>query len=95
MRSARPTAAGSGRSSSFPIGCQTRLISRNRFDTTGYKTKQWIGYAVMEPGSWVMERKMLLTIKELAEDLAHATPAPRPSLSTVVADRAAKRVGRF
>ena len=32
----------------------------------------------MEPGSWVMERKMLLTIKELAEDLAHATPAAAP-----------------
>ena len=56
----------------------TRLISRNRIDTTGYKAKQWLGYSVMEPGSWVMERKMLLTIKELAEDLAHATPAAAP-----------------
>ena len=28
-----------------------------------------LGYAVIEPGSWLMERKMLQTIKKLAEDL--------------------------
>jgi hypothetical protein len=49
---------------------RTRLVSRNRFDTSGYRLKDWLGYAVMEPGSWVMERKMLLTIKERAEHLA-------------------------
>ena len=51
-------------------GAGTRLISRNRIDTSDYKPKQWLGYSIMEPGSWVMERKMLLTIKELAEKLA-------------------------
>ncbi len=55
-----------------PSDGHTRLISRNRFDTSTYKTKDWMGYAVMEPGSWVMERKMLLTIKGHAEELAHA-----------------------
>ena len=48
----------------------TRLISRNRFNTSGYSPKDWLGYAVMEPGSWVMERKMLRTLKERAEHLA-------------------------
>src|SRR6266536_2685617 len=49
---------------------RTRLISRNRFNTSGYSPKDWLGYAVMEPGSWVMERKMLRTLKERAEHLA-------------------------
>jgi hypothetical protein len=39
---------------------RTRLVTCNRFDTSGYRPKDWLGYAVMEPGSWVMERKMLL-----------------------------------
>jgi hypothetical protein len=47
-----------------------RLVSRNRFDTSAWKSKDWLGYAAMEPGSWVMERKMLLTIKQRAERLA-------------------------
>ena len=55
----------------IPQNGHTRLISRNRFDTTTYSKKEWMGYAVMEPGSWVMERKMLLTIKEHAETHAH------------------------
>jgi hypothetical protein len=54
----------------------TRLISRNRFDTFALPPKDWLGYAVMEPGSWVMERKMLRTIKQNAEQLAR-TPDPR------------------
>jgi hypothetical protein len=53
-------------------GGHTRLISRNRFDTSDYRLKDWLGYAVMEPGSWVMERKMLRTIKQNAEQLARA-----------------------
>ncbi len=53
-----------------PVGSRTRLLSRNRFDTSRYGLKDWLGYAVMEPGSWVMERKMLLTIKRNAERLA-------------------------
>ena len=29
-----------------------------------------LAYPIIEPGSWVMERKMLLTIKQRAEHLA-------------------------
>jgi len=50
----------------------TRLISRNRFRLPKLKDK--IGMIPMEPGSLVMERKMLLGIKQRAERLASATP---------------------
>jgi hypothetical protein len=53
-----------------PTNGRTRLLSRNRFDTSSYRPRDWLGYAVMEPGSWVMERKMLRTIKQRAERLA-------------------------
>ena len=51
-----------------PDGDSTRLISRNRFrlPTLGAK----LGLLPMEPGSLVMERKMLLGIKSRAEGLA-------------------------
>lgn len=47
---------------------RTRLISRNRFrlPTLGAR----LGMLAMEPGSLVMERRMLLGIKERAERLA-------------------------
>jgi type III secretion system FlhB-like substrate exporter len=65
-----------------PTGDGTRLLSRNRIDTSGYRVKDWIGYAITEPGSWVMERKMLLTIKQLAERAAggerHVAARPAP-----------------
>jgi hypothetical protein len=50
----------------------TRLISRNRFrlPTLGAR----IGMLPMEPGSLVMERKMLRGIKQRAERLASAAP---------------------
>jgi hypothetical protein len=52
-------------------GDETRLISRNRISTPG---GSWASRAlyqyVMEPGSLVMERKMLLGVKERAERLA-------------------------
>ena len=49
-------------------GTRTRLISRNRFrlPTLGAR----LGMLPMEPASLVMERKMLLGIKERAERLA-------------------------
>ena len=34
-----------------------------------------LAYPIIEPGSWVMERKMLLTIKQRAEQLAHEQTA--------------------
>ena len=49
----------------------TRLISRNRFRLPTLAAR--IGMLPMEPGSLVMERKMLRGIKERAERLA---PAP-------------------
>ena len=58
-----------------PANGHTRLISRNRFDTSALPAKDKLAYPVIEPGSWVMERKMLLTIKQRAERLAR-TPAP-------------------
>jgi hypothetical protein len=46
----------------------TRLISRNRFRLPRLRDR--IGMLPMEPGSLVMERKMLYGIKERAEKLA-------------------------
>jgi hypothetical protein len=47
---------------------RTQLISRNRFRLPRLKDK--IGMIPMEPGSLIMERKMLLGIKQRAERLA-------------------------
>lgn len=48
----------------------TRLISRNRIAIKGAAAGQRLGMLVMEPGSLVMERRMLLGIKQRAERLA-------------------------
>jgi len=51
---------------------RTRLISRNRIATPGARTPvRLFNLLVMEPGSLIMERKMLLGIKQRAEALAH------------------------
>lgn len=47
----------------------TRLISRNRIP--GHGAGFWLGMSFMEPGSLIMERKMLLGIKERAESSTH------------------------
>ena len=52
-----------------PSGESTRLISRNRIVMKGAAAGQRLGMLVMEPGSLVMERRMLLGIKERAERL--------------------------
>jgi hypothetical protein len=49
-------------------GGRTRLLSRNRFRLPRLRDR--IGMLPMEPGSLVMERKMLRGIKERAESLA-------------------------
>jgi hypothetical protein len=50
----------------------TRLVSRNRIATPNASFVARAGYVLlMEPGSLVMERKMLLGIKQRAEKLAH------------------------
>jgi len=54
-----------------PCGAATRLISRNRIVIPGASPLIRAAYTfVMEPGSLVMERKMLLGIKQRAESLA-------------------------
>ena len=51
---------------------QTRLISRNRIAARGgWLPVRLFNLLVMEPGSLIMERKMLLGIKQRVEDLAH------------------------
>ena len=55
-----------------PANGHTGLISRNRFDLALLPVKDKLMTPVMEPGSWVMERKMLLTIKQRSEHLAQA-----------------------
>lgn len=54
-----------------PLGPNvTRLLSRNRISTPGGSlVRRAIQTLVMEPGSLIMERKMLLGIKERAEAL--------------------------
>ena len=52
----------------------TRLISRNRFRLPKLKDK--LGMIPMEPGSLLMERKMLLGIKQRAERLAAEEEEP-------------------
>jgi hypothetical protein len=52
----------------------TRLISRNRFRLPTLLAR--VGMLPMEPGSLVMERKMLRGIKERSERLASATREP-------------------
>ncbi len=55
---------------------QTRLISRNRIATPGTRAPVRVfNLLVMEPGSLIMERKMLLGIKQRAEDLAREAAA--------------------
>jgi len=63
----------------------TRLISRNRFrlPTLGAR----IGMVPMEPASLVMERKMLLGIKERAERLGAADKSPAETVEFLTRER--------
>ncbi|MGF0319127.1 hypothetical protein [Nocardia fluminea] len=51
----------------YPDGHRTRLVSRNRIAPSASPAARLINRLIMEPGSWVMERKMLLGIKHRAE----------------------------
>ena len=53
-----------------PRNGSTWLISSNRIAMKGASAGQRLGMLVMEPCSLVMERKMLVGIKERAERLA-------------------------
>jgi hypothetical protein len=60
----------------LPEAGSTRLISRNRVATTALPPAARLLYLLfMEPGSLVMERKMLLGIKTRAERLARSPAA--------------------
>ncbi|GIH95464.1 hypothetical protein ACFFMN_07275 [Planobispora siamensis] len=61
-----------------PEGDTTRLISRNRISASGATPfDRLVNLLIMEPGSLVMERKMLLGIKSRAERRSHAVERPR------------------
>ncbi len=61
----------------FPEDGSTRLVSRNRIATPNASAViRLFNVLFMEPGSLVMERKMLRGIKERAERLARAAVAP-------------------
>ncbi|WP_338758130.1 SRPBCC family protein [Nocardia vulneris] len=62
----------------YPTDGGTRLVSRNRIAVPGARLpNRLFNRLVMEPGSWVMERKMLIGIKQRAE--RNSTPvAERP-----------------
>jgi len=51
--------------------CDRQLLSKRRSRVQARRVGAGqLAYPVIEPGSWVMERKMLLTIKQRAERLA-------------------------
>jgi hypothetical protein len=54
---------------------RTRLISRNRIAAPRALPARLFSMLVMEPGSLIMERKMLLGIKQRVEDLAREQAA--------------------
>jgi hypothetical protein len=57
-----------------PENGSTRLVSRNRIATPNASVaKRAVNALLMEPGSLVMERKMLKGIRQRAEKLAHQT----------------------
>ena len=60
----------------YPDGTSTRLVSRNRIATSGASPlMRSFNTLIMEPGSLVMERKMLLGIRRRVETLAQGNRA--------------------
>ena len=67
----------------LPADGRTRLLSRNRIAAPHASAfTRLFNLLVMEPGSLVMERKMLLGIKERAERLAGGRGQPDPAAAT-------------
>jgi hypothetical protein len=68
----------------YPTAAGTRLVSRNRISTpNASRLAGAVNRIVMEPGSLIMERKMLLGIKKRAERGPSAVHAPaRPGRDT-------------
>jgi hypothetical protein len=76
----------------YARGDVTRLVSRNRISPPHQNpaSKAFMLF-VMEPGSMIMERKMLLGIKRRAESLARRTPAAPPRRTRIPLGRAVTR----
>ncbi|HME02661.1 MAG TPA: hypothetical protein VKG38_06460 [Solirubrobacteraceae bacterium] len=66
----------------------TRLISRNRFRLPNLASR--IAILPMEPGSLVMERKMLRGVKARAERLGGAPSSAHPRSSTLMAQHSSE-----
>ncbi len=63
----------------FPVDGMTRLVSRNRIATPNASpVMRLFDLLFMEPGSLIIERKMLLGIKQRAERLAREQIAKQP-----------------
>lgn len=63
----------------YPTEEGVRLVSRNRIATAhASEVTRLFNLLVMEPGSLIMERKMLLGIKQRAEDLARSSLTATP-----------------
>jgi hypothetical protein len=63
----------------YPDDCGTRLVSRNRIAEPGASwLRRLADRLLMEPGSLVMERKMLLGIRDRAESTIYR-PEPAPA----------------
>jgi hypothetical protein len=64
----------------FPEGAATRLVSRSRIATPHASVAtRLVGLLVMEPGSLVMEQKMLRGIRERAQRVARQGRAAAPA----------------
>jgi hypothetical protein len=71
----------------YPQDGATRLVSRNRIAAPGASpVTRLVNLLVLEPGSLVMERKMLLGIKQRAERLSRGRPWPS-SVGVAASDR--------
>ncbi len=64
---------------------QTRLIIRARGDEAASFSKKLFHYGLFEPAHFIMERKMLLTLKEKAEGFSHTPENRQTEISTKMA----------
>lgn len=69
-----------------PLGeRQTRLIIRARGDAAASFSRKLFHYGFFEPAHFIMERKMLLTLKEKAEGFTRAPESIQTEMSTKTA----------
>jgi hypothetical protein len=69
-----------------PVGdAETRFVSRNRFSMWDVTIGERVAMVIVDPGAFIMERKMLLGIKERAEKLyaEKAGTGTRPTILKV------------